>query len=68
MTEDNEKKLEARAARLEAEIESRLTPSMRQAAFATGADKRQAADDDDREHPISPTTRVQVASATRRRR
>ena len=67
MTEDNEKKLEARAARLEAEIERKMTPSEKQAAFATRADRR-ATDDDDREHPISPTTRVQVASATRRRR
>ena len=63
----NSKDLEARAEALEAAIESRMTPSERQAEFATGADRRATDDDGDREHPISATTRIQAAIATRRR-
>lgn len=65
MSKDNEKQLEARAEALEAAIESRMTPSMKQARFATGADRR-APDDDDDDREISATTRIQAAYASRR--
>lgn len=64
--EQTEQQLEARAEALEAEIESRTTPSMKQAEFATAASKRPADDQDD-DGEISPTTRIQAAYASKRR-
>lgn len=55
------KKLEDRTAAIEAELDRRVTPSQRQAAYAIRSDRREV-DDDDREDAELSTSERQARS------